>query len=46
MAPHSPRNSTPRFPSSATARVAPAGRVRELIRQVHFHLATGKSDLH
>lgn len=44
MAPHSPRNFTPRFPSSATARVVPAGRVRELIRQVRFRLTTGKID--
>lgn len=35
----------PRFPSPATARVVPVGRVRELIRQVHFRLSTGKSDV-
>lgn len=45
MASHSPRNSTPRFPSPATARAVPGGLVRELIRQVHFRLSTGKSDI-
>jgi hypothetical protein len=44
MASHSLRNSTPRFPSSATGRVVTAGRVRELIQHAHFRLATGKSD--